>query len=555
MKFEDFANRFEFKRKTTAGYMVVCPAHDDSPKSPSLSIGKAKDGGVVLKCFANCATESVVAKLGLGMRDLFASEQPRQFSPPKVAAPTTPATPATPAEKPVIEKIYPYQNVAGTEAYQVVRLKPKSFRQRHLVNGKWVWNMDGVVRVLYRLPEIMTSQQVIVCEGEKDADNLCELGFQATCNVGGAGKWLDAYTDCLRGKDVVLCGDNDEAGKKHMELVFDSIAGVAKTVKVLRLPSGIKDASDLIAAQKSKEEAKTLFSNLVNDSYPHIKGVKLPIYTMGELEDSYKQFVAQYAKCSFSLGSWLPSFNKIRPLVPGELVFIIGDTGVGKTGIAQSIAKAALPLPTLMFELELPKELMFERFASMATGFSCEDVEAGYRCAPDDSLAGAIDNKLKNLFICPESRLSVEQIESYILQSELKIGERPKVVIVDYIQLLSAKGQSRREKISDIAEGLKVVAKTTGTVIIVTSQVSRPPKMEEGEEWQPTLHSAKESGSIEASCGLLIGAWRGGDGSLKLRVLKSTKGGAGLTVECNFNGAKMMITERSQFSDSDVPIL
>ena len=547
MKYEEFISRFEKQIKSTRGVTVRCPAHDDG--RASLSISPARDGGVLLKCFANCRTEDIVASLNLKMADLFATEKAVAFTPPPPRKPAT-GSPEPPKEKPVIEKIYSYQNLTGNEAYQALRMKPKSFRQRHRnqETGEWVWTMDGVERVLYRLPEITKAKTVWICEGEKDVENLVTLGYEATCNVGGAGKWLDGYTETLAGKDIILCGDGDEPGKKHIELVFNSIAGTAKTVKIVKLPDSVKDVSDYIATFATQPEAKAALDALVSDAHPHLKGLSLPIYTVSELEADYKRFVSQMEQNSLSLGKWLPTLRKIRPLVPGELVFIIGDTGTGKTGLLQNIAKAALPLPTLMFELELPKELMFERFASQASGFTCDLVEEAYRTrGEENTLVDVLDKSLKNLFVCSESRLTVQQIESIIMRSELKIGERPKVVLVDYIQLVGGKGENRREKISDIAEDLKVMAKATRTIVIVTSQTSRPEKKNQ-DEYQPSLHSAKESGSIESSCGLLLGAWRDSeDGSLlHVKVLKSTKGGAGIQIPCNFDGARMRITERTQ---------
>lgn len=96
-----------------------------------------------------------------------------------------------------IDTAYSYQDALGREVFQVVRMVPKTLRQRHMANGKWIWNMEGVERVLYRLPEVLKAQRVWIVEGEKDADNVARLGFCATCNVGGAGMWLDAYTDAL----------------------------------------------------------------------------------------------------------------------------------------------------------------------------------------------------------------------------------------------------------------------------------------------------------------------------------------------------------------------
>ena len=534
MTYEQFICRFEKQKKITGGVQVCCPAHEDG--SPSLSVTPGRDGRVVLHCHAGCTVESICGALGLTVKDLFANERPKLFTPP----PSVARRPKEPGEKPVIEKIYQYHDFLGGEAFQVVRLKPKSFRQRWKKNGEWVWSMEGVERVLYQLPLVLAAQEVWLCEGEKDADNMTSLGFIATSNVGGAGKWLNGYGESLKGKDVVICGDNDEPGRKHVELVFGCIAGTAKTVRLIRLPPTVKDASDFINSFPTPETAKKELEALRDSAHPFIQGRKMPVYSIPEMEPAYSRHATTMHENSFNLGNWLPAFNAIRNLMAGELVFILGDTGSGKTGILQSIAKASRPIPTLMFEMELPGELLFERFVAEMARMSCEQVEAAYKGG--DRLGNALEEKFKGLFVCTESGLTLDQLEDYTWRSELKIGQMPKIVLLDYIQLMKANGANRREKVSDIAEGLKVFAKTTKTIVIVASQVRRPDDDEEG----PTLHSAKESGSIENSCGLLLGAWRDPQDHqlLSIRVLKSTKGGSGMTVKCDFDGASMTLKQR-----------
>lgn len=548
MKYEDFISRFEKRRKTQQGIITSCPAHDDNPKTPSLSISPGRNGEILLKCFAGCTAQAVIGSLGLTFKDLFPDKGYVAFTPP--VRHEQPAK-AGPEEKPVIEKIYSYQSHLGVELYQALRMKPKSFRQRHKVGGDWVWNMDGVERVLFRLPKILAAQQVWIVEGEKDADNLVALGFEATCNVGGAGKWLDSYSETMESKDVVICGDNDDPGRKHVELVFNSISAVAKSVRILKLPVPFKDASDYIESFKETSEARSALQDLVSAAHPTVKGHNMPVYSIGELEDDYRRFVRSMGVNAFSLGKWLPTLGiNLRPLVPGELVFFIGDTGTGKTMILSQIARAAMPLPTIFFEMELPKEMMFERYASMLSRMTGDEIERAYQSS-DDSIAALVESKVPNLLICPVARLTVKQIEEIVCRSELKLGERPRVVLIDYIQIIKADGPNRREKVSDIAEQLKIMAKETRTIVIVASQISRPQNPDE--DWEPGLHSGKESGSIESSCGLLISAWQDAKeaATLNLRVLKSTKGGTGTFVKCNFDGPRMIITERSKFHDDE----
>ncbi|MGB8496555.1 MAG: DnaB-like helicase C-terminal domain-containing protein, partial [Pantoea agglomerans] len=198
---------------------------------------------------------------------------------------------------------------------------------------------------------------------------------------------------------------------------------------------------------------------------------------------------------------------------------------------------------------ELPRELLFERFVSCKTALTCEEVERTYGSG-DELGTKALDHHFKNLFICEDANLTTEKIEKIILKSELKIGSKPKLVIIDYVQLIRSTGEGRYEKASNVAEDLKRIARSTGTVIIVASQRSRPEKQRSDKSpprIEVGLHDAKESGSLENSSGVVIGAWRDrSDAScVWLRVLKSTKGGAGKTTACNFNGEHMKITERA----------
>ncbi len=116
---------------------------------------------------------------------------------------------------------FPYCDEAGKLLFQVCRTVTKRFYQRR-PNGsdKWINDIQGVRRVLYRLPELIASRgqgPVFLAEGEKHVDLILAWGLRATCNPMGAGKWEPEYTEFLRGEDVVLLPDNDDPGRKHVQ--------------------------------------------------------------------------------------------------------------------------------------------------------------------------------------------------------------------------------------------------------------------------------------------------------------------------------------------------
>ena len=102
------------------------------------------------------------------MKDLFSEERAVQFTPPPVRESSKNGNSKHDENvKPVIDKIYDYTDGLGGPLYQAIRMKPKSFRQRHMVNGSWVWTMDGVERVLYRLPQVLDAETVILAGHNK----------------------------------------------------------------------------------------------------------------------------------------------------------------------------------------------------------------------------------------------------------------------------------------------------------------------------------------------------------------------------------------------------
>lgn len=269
-----------------------------------------------------------------------------------------------------------------------------------------------------------------------------------------------------------------------------------------------------------------------------------PIYSMAECKEKYLEHLEKAAEFGIDLSRWLPGLSAIRPLVGGELATVIADTGVGKSCILQNIAAALQFVPTIFFSLELPNSLMFERFAQITYNLTGHEVEEELSRAAvngtTNSALNLMDVSLNHVWVCDKTNLDPPLIEEIVETAEKKSGVRPRLVIVDYIGLI--KGQSNRyERLSDAAEQLKVVAKNTDTVVIMASQMPR----RERQDNEVSLYDAKGSGSIEASSGLVLGAWRDKDTNeiMHIKVLKNTKGGGGTKVMCKCDWKCMRIEE------------
>ena len=216
-------------RSTGEGqWQACCPAHDDH--NPSLSISIGDDGRVLLHCHSGCEPKDICSEMGLALTDLF---------------PPSCANAAHRRSRIVAE--YDYRDAQGDLLYQVVRYHPKKFRQRR-PDGRdgWIWNLRGVERVLYRLPELLAnpSETVLVVEGEKDADRLAGAGLLATTSPAGAGKWSKVDDSVLHGRAVVLFADADDAGHQHAQDIARRLHGSAGSVRIVEL-DGLPDHGDI----------------------------------------------------------------------------------------------------------------------------------------------------------------------------------------------------------------------------------------------------------------------------------------------------------------------
>jgi hypothetical protein len=159
---------------------------------------------------------------------------------------------------------YDYREHDGTPRYQVVRVEPKRFLQRRPgPGGTWIWNLDGVTPLLYRLPQLAAAppgSTIYITEGEKDADRLAALGLITTTCSGGAGKWRAEFTRWLSGHKAVVLVDNDDAGRAHARAVARAIKPAAADVKILELP-GLPpkgDVSDWLDAGGDQQSLEAL---------------------------------------------------------------------------------------------------------------------------------------------------------------------------------------------------------------------------------------------------------------------------------------------------------
>jgi len=107
-------------------------------------------------------------------------------------------------------KEYIYKDAKGHEVYKKVKLKDKTGNKKFWfekkINGLWQRTIGNFHPMPYNLDRFKDYDKLIICEGEKDADNVNSFGinFLATSAPTGAHNWDDRLTPYFANKQRVF---------------------------------------------------------------------------------------------------------------------------------------------------------------------------------------------------------------------------------------------------------------------------------------------------------------------------------------------------------------
>ena len=253
-------------------------------------------------------------------------------------------------------------------------------------------------------------------EGEKDADRLEGLGFLATTNPGGAGKWRGEYTKILKDHPVVIIPDNDDAGREHALQVARKLLQVGCQVRILELDVPEKgDVSVWFNIGHTAEElrlrvsaTKPLDTKSLAASTEKWIGEEPDTLNTADSESKISQpILSCAAEIEPQEVEWL-----WKPYIPlGKLTVISGNPGVGKSFFALTLAaivSSGHPFPNL--ETGFPDKTVQKSEPAPVVYASVED-------APDDTLVPRLipmNATRENIYFFNEVRKWDEKAESWV---------------------------------------------------------------------------------------------------------------------------------------------
>ena len=126
-------------------------------------------------------------------------------------------------------------------------------RGRYFYNGNATANGNKILGLIGkttkrlfnadRLADLKKGDKIYICEGEFDALILEQNGYNAVAILGTT-NFAPEMTKLFKGLDVILCLDNDDAGKRATNEIAKIFLLKGQKVSSKQLPAGIKDISD-----------------------------------------------------------------------------------------------------------------------------------------------------------------------------------------------------------------------------------------------------------------------------------------------------------------------
>ena len=209
----------------------------------------------------------------------------------------------------------------------------------------------------------------------------------------------------------------------------------------------------------------------------------------------------------------------------GDFIILGAEPSVGKTALALQCAwHWAKTMKVGFFSFETSSEKLFDRLMASLVGLDMKDIKNNTLSDHDWQRVCGASTKIINrkLDLIQAAGMSAADIRSRILEGGYQM------VVIDYLQLISAKGGSRYEQVTSISIDLHNMAQSLGVTVLALSQLSRS-----DDDRKPRNSDLRESGQLEQDADVIL--------MLKLKNQRSPSGPRELYVTKNKEGELFMM--------------
>ena len=317
--------------------------------------------------------------------------------------------------------------------------------------------------------------------------------------IGGIGFVVDVANTVPSTESVIFYADivKDKSVMRRMIKLSDQISGACYR--------GDEETDDILA--KAQQGIIEITQGRITKGLTHV----------GTFLEAEFDALEALSKKSSSVTGIPTGFADIDRRTSGfhgaELILIAARPGMGKTSLALNIAQNSAVKHgknVAIFSLEMPGIQVATRLLSAEAKISSERLKKGDLREDDwGRIASAAEVLSKSgIYIDDTSSITVTEIGARCRKLMLEKGLD--MVVIDYLQLMSASGRSggnRQQEISEISRTLKILANDLKIPVVALSQLSRSSDKEKRE---PVLSDLRDSGAIEQDADVVMFLYREG---------------------------------------------
>jgi len=215
------------------------------------------------------------------------------------------------------------------------------------------------------------------------------------------------------------------------------------------------------------------------------------------------------------IASCFKSFDKRFPawLHEGHLIVVAARPAMGKSALAQQIGEhVAQNLTTLFFTLEMQSYELAERSISQRKGVPISKLKTAESLTPDDweLIISGLDEFSQLSLLVDDASFDINALINKAKKAAVGLEQNglPPLgcIVVDYLQLVTAKAANRTLEVGMVTMALKRLAKELSVPIIALAQLNR--NLEARQDKRPMLADLRESGQIEQDADLILFLYR-----------------------------------------------
>ena len=329
--------------------------------------------------------------------------------------------------------------------------------------------------------------RVMALTKESDFSGPCKTVYQTMSEVFSSGLPVDVVSVASR-----LPGEYREFIAQLMQIT-PTAANVDMYISICREQSNILSCreigkeligcEDLKTARALVEQAAKAMTSVVSNRTVGMEAALQRFFERAEKPVRYLSWPIQDLANELHVGS-------------GKFIILGAEPSVGKTAFALQCAWHWAAAGKIgFFSFETDPETLFDRLISSFTGIPMEAIKTNRISRKEWDVIVQATQAIasRKLELVSAAGMTVADMRAKVMESGYK------VIIVDYLQIVSAKGGSRYEQVTNISMDLHIMAQSLGVTVLALAQLSRS----DGER-HPRNSDLRESGQIEQDADLIL---------------------------------------------------